>query len=219
MTWLDDRRRLVLSCAGLATAALVWAVAAGVASDAAKNLIVNGNAEQGEGVGDVNGIAADIPGWTRVGNFTVVKYDAPGGFPAAKLGAAIAGGANFFAGGPRNVHSSIRQDVDVTSLKRLIGSGKAKATLSGNLGGYATQTDYLAASATFLGASGARLGTIKIRSASPTARANETALPKKTMIGAVPRKTRTVRVTLAASRGAGDYNDGYADNLSLTIGR
>ena len=51
------------------------------------------------------------------------------------------------------------------------------------------------------------------------ARANETALPKKTIIGAVPRKTRTVRVTLAASRGAGDYNEGYADNLSLTIGR
>ena len=107
----------------------------------------------------------------------------------------------------------------MTSMKSLIASGKAKAKLSGNLGGYATQTDYLAATATFLSASGARIGAIKIQSASPAARANQTALPKKTVIGTVPRKTRTVRVTLAASRGAGDYNDGYADNLSLTIGR
>lgn len=219
MTWLDDGTRLVVAGASLATAALVWAVAAGAAPAAAKNLIVNGNAEQGEGVNDVNGIAADIPGWTRIGNFTVVKYDAPGGFPAAKVGAAIAGGANFFAGGPRNVHSSIRQDIDVGSMKGLIGSGKAKAKLSGNLGGFATQTDFLAATATFLSASGARLGAVRIQSAPPAARANETALPKKTIIAAVPRKTRTVRVTLAASRGAGDYNDGYADNLSLTIGR
>ena len=45
MTWLDDGRRLVVAGASLATAALVWAVAAGAAPAAAKNLIVNGNAE------------------------------------------------------------------------------------------------------------------------------------------------------------------------------
>ncbi len=219
MTWHDRSKRAGIVAATLAVATLAMTLAAGATPGKGKNLIVNGNAEQGEGVNDVNGIATDIPGWTRKGNFTVVKYNAPGGFPEAKVATAVAGGANFFAGGPRNVNSSISQDIDVNSMKKAIDSGTAKATLSGNLGGYATQTDYLAASATFLSASGAKLGAVKIQSAPPAARQNATALPKKTITSAVPKKTRKIRVTLAASRGAGDYNDGYGDNLSLTIGR
>jgi len=218
MTWPSAGTKIVAGCACLAAAVLVSAVAAGAAPEAAKNLIVNGNAEQSEGVNDVNGIATEIPGWTRKGNFTVVKYGAPD-FPSPELSTKIRGGLNFFAGGPKNVASSISQDIDVSSRKGLVNAGKAKATLSGNVGGYFTQTDWLRATAVFLGRSGKRLGAISIQSATPAARANQTDLPKKTITGSVPKTTQTIRVVLAASRGAGEYNDGYADNLSLTLGR
>lgn len=215
MTW---NNRVALVGASVAVGALALTFAAGAQPGAAKNLIVNGNAEQGEGVNDVNGIATEIPGWKRKGNFTVVKYGAPD-FPSPELSTRIRGGLNFFAGGPKNVASSISQDIDVSSQKKLISSGKAKATLSGNVGGYATQTDWLRATAVFLAASGERLGAIGIQSATPAVRTNQTDLVKKTIKGAVPKTTRTIRLVLAASRGAGEYNDGYADNLSLTIGR
>ena len=215
MTWY---RRVGLIGATAVLAALGISLAAGAQPRAATNLIVNGNAEQGEGVNDVNGIATEIPGWTRKGNFTVVKYGAPD-FPSPELSTKIRGGLNFFAGGPKNIASSISQDIDVSSRKGLINAGKAKATLSGNVGGYFTQTDWLRATAVFLAGSGKRLGAISIQSATPAARKNQTDLVKKTITGPVPKTTRTIRVVLAASRGAGEYNDGYADNLSLTIGR
>lgn len=218
MKWSDRRMRRGVTAASVLVGALAMALAAGAAPEAAPNLIVNGNAEQGEGVNDVNGIATEIPGWTRKGNFTVVKYGAPD-FPSPELSTKVRGGLNFFAGGPRNVASSVSQDIDVSSRKGLIKAGKAKATLSGNLGGYFTQTDWLRATAVFLSASGKRLGAMSIQSATPAARANQTDLPKKTISGPVPKTTRTIRVVLAASRGAGEYNDGYADNLSLTVGR
>lgn len=218
MSWNDRRGRIALTFLGAAVGALAVALSAGAAPDAPQNLIVNGNAEQGEGVNDVNGVATEIPGWTRNGNFTVVKYGAPD-FPDPQLAARVRGGLNFFAGGPKNVASSISQVIDVTSKKGLIDAGKAKATLSGYLGGYATQTDWLAATAVFLGASGKRLGAVKVQSSGPAARNNTTDLVRKSIAAPVPRQTRTIRVVLAASRGAGEYNDGYADNLSLTIGR
>ena len=214
----NRRMRVAATASCVLVGALAMALAAGAAPGAAPNLIVNGNAEQGEGVNDVNGIATEIPGWTRKGNFTVVKYGAPD-FPSPELSAKIRGDLNFFAGGPKNVASAVSQDIDVSAQKKLINAGKAKATLSGNLGGYATQTDWLRATAVFLSTSGKRLGAIKIQSATPAARQNQTDLPKKTITGPVPKTTRTIRVVLAASRGAGEYNDGYADNLSLTIGR
>jgi len=218
MRWNDYGMRAVIVCLCAATTALVSAVAALAAPDAAVNLIVNGNAEQGEGVNDVNGIATEIPGWTRKGNFTVVRYGAPD-FPSPELSTKIRGGQNFFAGGPKNVNSSIRQDIDVVSKKGLIDAGKARATLTGYLGGYATQTDWLRATALFMSESGKPLGVIKIQSPAPASRNNTTDLVRKTTTGLVPKRTRMIRVVLSASRGAGEYNDGYADNLSLTIGR
>jgi hypothetical protein len=60
---------------------------------------------------------------------------------------------------------------------------------------------------------------VKIGPVTASARKLATGMLKKTITGAIPKKTRTIRVTLGANRTAGDYNDGYADNLSLTIGR
>ena len=218
MAWLDDGRRMLVACAGLTATALALAVSAGATPEAAKNLIVNGNAEQGE-AGNGYDVVAEIPGWTRKGSFTVVTYGAPNGFPDSNVASPIGGGTKFFAGGPANAGSAISQDIGVSAKKGLIDSGKAKATLSGYIGGFASQNDSLVATALFLSETGRRLGAARIGPVGATARQNATGMLKKSATKPVPKQTRTIRVVLAAGRTAGSYNDGYADNLALTIGR
>ena len=209
-----------LALAGLVAASLAAALGAGATPGAGKNLIVNGNAEQGQGVDDASSSSTDIPGWTRKGEFTLVEYGAAGGFPDATVQSAVKGGKNFFAGGPANPGSAVSQDVSVASKAALIDSGKATATLSGYIGGYASQNDSLIATATFVSATGAKLGrALRIGPVSAAARKSVTGMLQKTATAPVPRKTRTIRVTLGASRNDGSYNDGYADNLVLTLGR
>ena len=218
MTW-TGRKRIVVACVGIAAAALVSAVAAGAAPEAARNLIVNGTAEQGEASPTGYSVVAEIPGWTRAGKFTVVAYGAPNGFPGPDVQTAVTGAGKFFAGGPANAGSAITQDIAVSSKKALIDAGKARATLSGWLGGFASQNDALVATAWFLGASGGKLGQMRIGPVGAAARGSVTKMVQKTATKPVPKLTRTIRVTLGANRTSGDYNDGYADNLSLTVGR
>lgn len=213
----DRPWRIVLT--GVLVGALATALAAGAQPAAMQNLIVNGNAEQGQAVDDETGVAADIPGWTRSGKFTVVKYGAPGGFPDATVRASVRGGKNFFAGGPANPGSAVSQDIDVTARKGQIDAGTLKATLSGYIGGFSSQNDSLLATAIFRSESGARLGSIRIGPVNAATRKSVTGMLRRTITGAVPKKTRSIRIVLAASRNDGSYNDGYADNLALTLGR
>ncbi len=210
--------RLVVAGAYLAVVVLVSAVAAGAAPEAARNLIVNGNAEQGPASPNGYDVVAEIPGWTRKGGFTVVSYGAAD-FPGVQDASSIGGGKSFFAGGPGNAGSLVNQSIDVTSRRALIDSGKAKATMAGYFGGYGGQEDSLSATAVFLSQSGKRLGSMKVGPVTAAERKLATGLLKKSKVGVIPKTTRTIRVTLGANRTSGNYNDGYADNLSLTLGK
>jgi hypothetical protein len=205
----------VLAVTSLVT--VVLAVGASASSSAAPSLIKNGGADLGPAASDASGVVATIPSWTRTGSFAVVKYGASGGFPDATVSQSIGGRANFFAGGPSNPKSGATQVVNVTRYKAAIDVGKRKATLSGFLGGYATQDDALTVTATFLTATGKALGVLKIGPVSAAARKNATALIQKSATKPVPKTTRSVLVKLTAARTSGSYNDGYADNLSLTL--
>ncbi len=203
----------------VAAAALMSTVVASASPAAPKNLIVNGGAELGEASPTGYDVVAEIQGWTRKGSFTVVPYGAPNGFPDASTASAVRGGAKFFAGGPANAGSAISQDLKVASKKSLVDSGKAKATLSGYIGGYASQNDSLVATALFLSESGRRLGAARIGPVGAAARKSVTGMLKQSITKPVPKQTRTIRVVLSAARTSGSYNDGYADNLTLTLGR
>ncbi|MGL6280282.1 MAG: hypothetical protein ACRC50_12095, partial [Gaiella sp.] len=110
--WLTDRvGRARRAAACLAIAALVGAVTAGAQTGAAKNLLVNGDGEQGDASPTGYEVVADIPGWTRKGKLTVVSYGAPNGFPGPDVQAAVRGGGQFFAGGPSNTGSALSQTV------------------------------------------------------------------------------------------------------------
>lgn len=204
--------------AAVAVSAPVSLASSGNASVRSANLLRNGGAEAGIGVADDTGVVATVPGWAKTGAFTVVKYGASGGFPDATVSKAVKGGKNFFAGGPANPNSGMTQDVSVARFATAIDKGRRTVTLSGALGGFSGQRDALTVVATFRNASGATLGSIRIGPVTPAARKGATTLLARTATAKVPARTRVIHVDVQAVRTDGAYNDGYADNLSLTLG-
>ena len=178
------------------------------------NLIVNGNAEAGTGSATGNNDVA-VPGFTTAGNFTVVKYDIGGGFPASTDAGPTSRGANFFAGGQSNASSSATQVIDISGGAVTIDGGGVTFALSGFLGGFSTQGDNAVLTATFLG--GSALGTAGIGPVTAANRGNNTGLLFRDTTGRVPVGTRSISLTLQMTRTDGSYNDGYADDLSLVL--
>lgn len=187
-------------------------------SVAGTNLLVNGDAEAAPGATDAAGKVA-VPGWTTTLGFTAMRYDAPGGFPSAPESARIGGGANFFTGGSLTDLGTAKQTVDVTRLASDIDAGRATATLSGDLGGFAAQADAADVTATFRSAAGAALGTLAIGPATPVDRGGATVLLRRSATRPAPAGTRSIEVLVRAVNpgSVSSYNDGYADNLVLTV--
>lgn len=211
-------RGILGACLAIAALAVVVQTAAGRGNAASSgNLIKNGGAELGGAVTSTSSVIPRIPGWAKTGNFTTVRYGAPGGFPDAAISQKINGGKNFFAGGPANPNSRATQLVSVVGQSASIDKGKVTATLSGYLGGYSSQRDSLTVIATFLDGAGKTLGSVRIGPVSPAQRKNETTLLLRSARASVPAKTRKLAIHVNAVRTDGSYNDGYADNLSLTL--
>jgi hypothetical protein len=191
--------------------ALVFAVPAG-ARQSAGNLLQDGGAEEAQGSGDQ---VVPIPGWTTTETFTAGLYGA-NGLPAASRGPPGAG-KNLFAGGPGSSVSTATQTLDVSSNAAAIDAGTLNATLDGWLGGWETQEDSASATAQFLDGARKTLAAITIGPVTAADRGGQTKLLERTAKGNVPRGTRFIQVTITARRASGVYNDGYADNLSLTL--
>jgi hypothetical protein len=180
------------------------------------NIIVNGDAESG--VGSPTGFTVvAVPGFTTVGDFTVVKYDIGGGFPASADAGPTNRGLNFFAGGPSNASSSASQIIDVSSGASLIDAGAVAYDLSAYLGGFASQGDNAVLSLSFLDISNGVLGSTSLGPVTNVERASLTGLLFRQTTGFLPTSTRSITVNLLMTRLEGSYNDGYADNLSLQL--
>jgi len=190
--------------------------AAAAAQVPSGNLLSNGDAEAVPGSVDGTTLVPP-PGWTTDGSLTEVAYGAPE-FLTTDDSASWGGGANFFAGGPDNSVSSATQEVSVAGSAAQIDGGGISATLSALLGGYLTQTDFATVTATFLNAGGATVGTLAIGPVTPDDRSSATTLLSRSATAAVPAGTRTISVRIDATRNEGAYNDGYVDNVSLTLG-
>ena len=200
---------------GLAAVALFAAAPAGAVVPSG-NLLVNPGAEAGPGAAD-SGTQLPLPGWTVESTFTAVQYGTPA-FLTAADGAALGGGVNFFAGGPGGAASAATQVVDVSGAAAEIDAGKVGTTLSALLGGYSSQTDHAAVTATFLNAGGAPAGAVALPTVTSTDRNLTTALIARTASAAVPAGTRQISVRIDAIRDDGSYNDAYIDNVSLVLG-
>lgn len=181
------------------------------------NLVVNGDAEADAGADDET-LVVKPTGWSTRGQFTAFQYGGISGFPDMRAPGPPDRGKNFFTGGDAH-RSTATQQIPVVAAARAIDAGIATYTFSGWLGGYAEQGDYAMATAEFLSTDGAKLDEATIGPVTAADRQNRTGLFFRAKTGSVPRGTRSIRVTIAATRLVGVSNDGYSDDISLVLSR
>ena len=204
---------LALPVAGMGTAA----AAAAHPFKTSGNLIKNGNAEAGSGSSD--GSTVPVPKWTLTTGttFTAVQYGASGGFPTSTDPGPAKRGLNFFAGGSGEDEEVATQTIALKSYAAAIDAGTATAKVSAYLGGFASQEDNALLEIDWKSKAGSVLGSIVVGPVSAEDRGDVTGLLQRKGSGTIPVGARTAFVQLALSRASGSYNDGYADNLSLTV--
>ena len=201
----------------LLTGVLALALAGPALADVpAGNLLQNPGGDAAAGAID-SGTQVPIPGWTVTGQFTTVAYGTPE-FPTTDDSAKWSGGANLFAGGPDGDSNSASQIVDVSSAAADIDKGGVPMTLSALLGGFASQADNATVVATARDAAGANLAGVALAPVTPDDRQQLTTLIARSATATVPPGTRSIVVQIIATRLEGQYNDGYIDNVSLTLG-
>ena len=126
-------------------------------------------------------------------------------------------GGQFFAGGDGG-SSSASQDVDLSANAAAIDGRGTRAKLSGLLGGWQSQRDYATVKVFFLDQAGQSLGSLKIGPVTPADRNNQTVLVPRSVSGPVPWRTRRARILVTSVYLDGAvYNDGYVDDISLTL--
>ncbi len=194
-----------------------------------QNLIVNGNAEAGQG-GSTASDVVPVPGWTKIGGtastFTAAKYgtvDQNGqpDLPSATDPGPADRGQNFFFGGVSSsstTTSSASQVIDISQIGSAVDNG-VSYDLSGYLGGWQTQNDSAVLKANFETATGEVIGTNQIGPVSAADRSNQTGLFFRSTQGTLPKETRQIELVLQMTRTdpSDSYIDGYADNLSLVL--
>ncbi|KAA1248903.1 phosphoesterase [Mycobacterium simiae] len=196
------------------------------------NLLVNPGAELGDP--SLSGYASvTVPGWTVSGTPTVIKYGtlvrqpSPFAFPSVTWPAALGfpdappdGGVQFFAGG--NVATStLTQTVDLSAAAYNIDTATVPYRLSGWLGGYLQDPSEASVTVTFLSNDQSPLGTGKIGPVGVFDRRFRTVLVERDTSGNIPAGTRSAVVVVTFTDRnplPGSYNDGFADNLSFTVG-
>jgi hypothetical protein len=182
------------------------------------NLIVNGDAEAGAASPDGNS-AVDVPGWMIENGFTIGMYGTVAGFPTAAQSATWNGGSNFFAGGtPASGDDTFAvQQMDLTPQAAQIDAGNLSVTLSALLGGFGGQEDSATITAALTDPSGSAGTGMVIGPVTDAERGGSTTLLPRTACVQVPKGVRLGSVVVDMHRVAGTYDDGTADNISLSL--
>ncbi len=183
-----------------------------------KNLVTNPGAE----VGPVSSsFSTDVVprGWDVTGSFTGVRYDIGGG---GDLNAAdslnLQGGSAYFAGGTNAEVSTANQQISLKGMFSQINSGGLGVAVSGQFGGFASQNDLVTLTVRFIGRDGVtELGNVIIAGPDAALRGSDSMLLFSENASFVPVGTRSLDVTITATRAAGTYNDGYADNIAVHL--
>jgi len=179
-------------------------------ANATVNLIKNGNAEAGLGG---NYEAVPVPDWNVItGGFTVIKWDAPGGYPASTDPGPADRGLNYFGGGFNDSYSAAYQVTDT-----LDNVGNVAFYASGYFGGFGSQSDYSQLTIKFLDEYSSIIGYAWLGEATPVERNYVTGLVFKEISGITPVGTTKIEFLLEMNRQQGSANDGYADNLFFSI--
>ncbi|MDP9004511.1 MAG: hypothetical protein M3N12_06925, partial [Verrucomicrobiota bacterium] len=175
------------------------------------NLIANGNAESG--ASSAVGNPVSVPGWTTSAFFTVIPYNAAGGYPTSG-GPGPPDRLNQFFGGGNAATSTATQQIDLTANAADINQGNVIFDLSGYFGGFSSDNDNARLSATFFNGA-TSLGIATVGHATAKDRGSATGLILRRGSGIIPVNTTRVVITLTMTRISGNSNDGYADSLSF----
>ncbi len=187
------------------------------AASVSTNLIANPGAETVTG----SDPSQDVPEWTvrdGLASPRIYFYDAQATNPSPTGPGPAERGDHLFSGGPNNVLSGVRQTIAVPeALRQSVDVGKVKYTFSAYLGGLAAETDTAEATLTFVGAASSVLGSHGLSPVTAFARENMSGLFPEQVSDYLPVGTTSVYVDLTFHGGTGDFNDGYIDNLALTL--
>jgi len=144
------------------------------------------------------------------------QESAASGYPGVTGSRVFYGGTNPSSVAVAGVVTTGSQLIDVSSIK----AAGQPFKLTGDLGGYSSQSDYGIVAATFEDANGAPLSTVDIGPATAADRGNVSELLPDGVYGTVPNGTEKILVTvITGAVNAGANSDGTADNLNLTIGQ
>ncbi len=180
------------------------------------NFIKNGTAEAAPGG---TGGVVNVPGWTRSTGttFTAVKYGTSG-FPSTTSPAPHNRGNNFFAGG-MDAHSSnevATQTISLSSWVSRIKAGNVVATAAGWFGGKGAEKDVAGMEIDFKNGN-ALVDSFSVGFVTAAQRHNVTGLLHALKTHTVPKNATSAYVQLIFDKVTGPYNDGYADNVTLTL--
>jgi hypothetical protein len=186
------------------------------------NIITNGGAEGGRAFPD--GRLVKIKQWQAEGGFTAIKYSKNPAFVGLKSPGPKKRGKNYFAGGSydvknpsSNLPAKATKTINLSSIAKTIDKNSVLFKLSGYFGGWSSQDDNAILSAEFLDASAQPISQVSIGSVLAADRKLKTGLLPRNVKGAVPAGTRSIRLVLTMIYTYGNYNDGYADDLSMVL--
>ena len=187
------------------------------------NLIENGGAEDytaatalGAPAGDTQTIADCWTSTSPLGAPDGTQESSTSTYPGVTGSRVFYGGTNPSTVAVAGVVTTGTQLIDVSTLK----AGGQPFKLTGDVGGYSSQSDYAEVVATFEGTDGTSLGTAQIGPATAADRGNVSELLPDGVYGTLPAGTVKILVTIITGAvNAGANSDGVADNLNLTIGQ
>jgi hypothetical protein len=177
-----------------------------------KNLLVNPGAEAGKGLTATSTEGA-VPDWTNAaGQFGAAAYTGfgVGWFTASSTGPKDKG-KNYFFGGTTTAATSAKATIGSQTIKLAAVAAGHKATLSGWLGNYGSDTASVRAA--FTDGSGKTLAVVRIGPDSTLGGGN---MGYRSRSGSVPVGTVSVTVTITFTDHA-NYNLAGADDVSLVL--
>lgn len=206
-----------------ASATLTPVVAGTVTASAlGTNIIMNGDAEQGECADATSTVITSIPGWTPKGNISPIQYGASSGNLGANDPGPTDRGKCYFWGGPdlgtvENTTTSMTQTIDISAIAQQSANKALTYQLSAWLGGYSSQDDNAAILVQFMDASNNMLGSAKLGPILAKDRNSTTELASYSTNGTLPTGTGIIIVTVTMTKTEGGDNDGMADDISLIL--
>jgi hypothetical protein len=211
--------RGVAALAVVACLAALATVGTGAASTSAcsfcgKNLILNPGADSGRGVTSVNAYGA-VPHWVNTeGEFGAASWATfPNGWFSMRSQGPKNRGKNYFFGGTTTTATTSKATIGTQTIKLPAGAAGHKATLSGWLGNYGSNTAQVRAQ--FTDASGKTLSALRI---GPDTTISSTDMAPRSRSGKVPAGAAGVDVVVTFTNPHANYNLAGADDLSLVLG-